>query len=76
MEEFIKKPLVPNVPISGDELSDRFSISPPPETTERCNTHRKKNDILCLQCKIKVCSNCALFGGHKIHDVIPVDEAV
>lgn len=43
---------------------------------DRCLIHRKKNEILCVQCKLKICSNCALFGGHKSHEVTPIEDAI
>jgi hypothetical protein len=43
---------------------------------ERCAIHKKKTEILCLYCRVKLCTNCALFGGHKVHDVMPIEDAI
>jgi hypothetical protein len=34
-----------------------------------CPTHGKKFEIICIDCKERICSNCALFGKHKPHDI-------
>lgn len=43
---------------------------------DRCTLHHKKLEILCLIDKVKICSTCALFGNHKNHTVMPLEEAV
>ncbi|KAL4487923.1 hypothetical protein ABPG72_022783 [Tetrahymena utriculariae] len=32
-----------------------------------CQDHFKKLDIVCVDCRIKICASCALFGKHKGH---------
>ena len=32
--------------------------------------------MICINCKHKVCHNCALFGEHKGHDIREQDEAM
>jgi len=34
-----------------------------------CPTHNEKLTIVCLEDKIKICSECALFGEHKGHKI-------
>ena len=34
-----------------------------------CPKHKKVVDIVCIDCKERICSNCALFGNHKGHDI-------
>lgn len=34
-----------------------------------CRKHEKKLELFCKNCQEAVCSDCALFGGHKFHDV-------
>lgn len=31
-----------------------------------CPHHNKPNDVYCLTCLEKICTNCALFGSHKV----------
>ena len=31
--------------------------------------HKRKIEIICIDCKERICSNCALFGNHKHHDI-------
>ena len=34
-----------------------------------CPLHKRKIEIICIDCKERICSNCALFGNHKPHDI-------
>ena len=34
-----------------------------------CAEHNKKQDIICVDCRQKICSHCALFSKHKNHCV-------
>mmetsp|Transcript_13628 Transcript_13628/g.21334 ORF Transcript_13628/g.21334 Transcript_13628/m.21334 type:complete len:85 (-) Transcript_13628:1528-1782(-) len=36
---------------------------------DACPVHRRKLEIICITCKERICSNCALFGNHKNHDI-------
>lgn len=36
---------------------------------ELCQLHRRKIEIICIDCKERICSQCALFGVHKPHDI-------
>jgi len=31
--------------------------------------HKRKIEIICIDCKERICSQCALFGNHKPHDI-------
>lgn len=35
---------------------------------EQCDQHGKNRDVCCVTCFEKVCSNCALFGDHKVRN--------
>jgi len=35
----------------------------------QCAVHKRKLEIVCIDCKIKLCSKCALFEGHRTHDL-------
>ena len=37
------------------------------DTTDMCPMHQRKIEIICIDCKERICSNCALFGNHKQH---------
>ena len=43
---------------------------------EFCPEHNRKLEIICIQCQTRICSNCALFGSHKGHDVRMEAEVV
>jgi hypothetical protein len=34
-----------------------------------CHIHQRKLEIICIDDQERICSNCALFGNHKNHDV-------
>jgi len=39
------------------------------EGVELCPLHKRKIEIICIDCKERICSNCALFGTHKPHNI-------
>ena len=39
------------------------------DTADMCPMHQRKIEIICIDCKERICSNCALFGNHKQHDI-------
>ena len=41
-----------------------------------CPTHKRKLEIICIDCQERICSNCALFGQHKNHDVRMENEVL
>lgn len=41
-----------------------------------CPIHGKPMDLINVTCKERTCSNCALFGAHKGHDVRPEQEVL
>ena len=49
---------------------------PRTDTTIKCAEHRKKLEYVCLDDKVKICANCALFGRHKGHNVRAEDEVM
>jgi hypothetical protein len=36
---------------------------------EMCKIHQRKLEIICIDDKERICSNCALFGYHRNHDI-------
>lgn len=49
-----------------------------PETKDEtlCPHHQRKLEIICIQDRERICSNCALFGSHKNHDIRMEHEVV
>lgn len=39
------------------------------DRADMCPIHQRKIEIICIDCKERICSNCALFGNHKSHDI-------
>ena len=40
-----------------------------------CAIHPTRNlELICIDDKLKICTNCALFGTHRNHNVINIDE--
>ena len=38
-----------------------------------CLIHNKPLEVICVDHKCKICTNCALFGQHKNHEIISED---
>lgn len=36
---------------------------------ELCIKHKRKIEIICIDCKERICSNCALFDDHRLHQI-------
>ena len=47
------------IKVNSDKLSN----------TVLCFKHKKPLEFICLQDKCRICSQCALFGDHKNHDI-------
>ena len=45
------------------------SVLQPAAHVVMCLEHGKPRELICIHCQKKVCHTCALFGGHKGHDV-------
>lgn len=41
-----------------------------------CKHHGKKFEVICMKEKIRICTDCAIFGKHKKHNFISFEEAV
>lgn len=57
---------------AGGNMSQVSSSSQPaPQipAQDMCQIHNKPIEIICIDCKERICSNCALFGNHKGHDI-------
>ena len=43
----------------------------------KCNEHpNRKLEMICLEEVCQICTNCAIFGRHKNHNVINIDEFI
>jgi hypothetical protein len=36
---------------------------------ELCPKHKRKIEIICIDCKERICSQCALFDDHRQHNI-------
>ena len=43
---------------------------------ELCKEHGRKLESICIQDRMRICANCALFGAHKNHDIRQESEVV
>jgi len=50
-------------------VSGSAQAAPQIEKQDLCQMHNKPIEIICIDCKERICSNCALFGNHKGHDI-------
>ena len=44
------------------------------EEVRKCEKHKKPADVVCLECRIRICAQCALFGEHNSHIVKPEED--
>uniref|UniRef100_A0A8D0H6U3 Zinc finger protein RFP-like n=1 Tax=Sphenodon punctatus TaxID=8508 RepID=A0A8D0H6U3_SPHPU len=42
----------------------------------KCEKHKKSLEVFCKEDQALICVHCYLFGGHKEHTVIPIEEAL
>lgn len=42
----------------------------------KCKEHDRDLELLCMDEKVRICTDCALFGDHKSHAVLSFKEAV
>ena len=74
-----KESFVKNIQIPVNEFNLEYSISDggnPNNYNQNeinnnlfCIIHKRKNEIICLDDKTKICTTCALFGNHKNHNL-------
>ena len=38
--------------------------------------HNKEIDLICIDDGIAICSNCALFGDHKLHNIKTIENSL
>lgn len=43
--------------------------TPKEDPTNLCHEHGRKLEIVCINDRVRICSNCALFGKHRGHDI-------
>lgn len=41
---------------------------------ENCKLHDRPLELICVEDKMRICTQCALFGNHKGHDVRMEEE--
>ena len=59
----------PSVANTNTSLSTAADTSQADQGVDLCPIHKRKIEIICIDCKERICSNCALFGNHKNHDI-------
>ena len=53
----------------GRTISEMDTQSMLGDGIDICPIHKRKIEIICIDCKERICSQCALFGNHKNHDI-------
>ena len=68
---------------SVDSLPKNFSLlqilSRMPKKQSLSNTcpaHKRQLEYVCVEDRSRVCAECAIFGGHKGHDIRPLEEVM
>ncbi|KAL4442817.1 hypothetical protein ABPG74_010706 [Tetrahymena malaccensis] len=62
-----------NSSIRNSHEEDQTQIQ---QQKKKCKDHKKEKDIVCLDCRLAICSNCALFGEHKKHEVASEEDVI
>jgi hypothetical protein len=51
------------------------SMQDHPESNDSlCAAHGRQLEVICMDCMKRICTNCALFGDHKNHDIRSEEE--
>eukprot|EP00826_Nyctotherus_ovalis_P056921 TRINITY_DN7768_c0_g5_i1.p1 TRINITY_DN7768_c0_g5~~TRINITY_DN7768_c0_g5_i1.p1 ORF type:complete len:272 (+),score=82.50 TRINITY_DN7768_c0_g5_i1:70-885(+) len=50
-------------------ILEKQQPAPKVENKNVCPAHKKNLEIVCVDCKKRLCSKCALFDGHRAHDL-------
>ncbi len=62
--------------MTSDSSENNTIIKYKYESDQYCESHQKKRDIVCLTEQNRICSHCALFGGHNGHIIKTIDECI
>lgn len=57
----------------NNENLNKINISDK-EQEKICRSHNKKMDLFCIEDNERICTNCALFGDHKNHEIEEEEE--
>lgn len=60
--------------ISSHDQSNLVGNPEPVSSNAICKEHNRKFELVCLDHKMRICTNCALFGRHKNHDFRSEEE--
>jgi hypothetical protein len=58
------------------EPSEEEEDKEDPEALGLCREHKNDLELICISCKKRICSHCALFGSHKGHDYRQDQEVI
>lgn len=47
-----------------------------PARSRLCADHQRKLEVVCIDHQTRICTNCALFGFHKNHNIKPEDDVL
>ncbi|CAD8054890.1 unnamed protein product [Paramecium sonneborni] len=72
----VKKPQKLNLKRFRDEDDSFGSLNYSYNSGKMCQTHRRQLEVVCLQCQIMICTNCALFGNHKGHYIYSEEDII
>jgi len=61
----------PKASLSFNRVASKTEKEP---VEDLCALHKKKLEIVCIQCLERICSKCALFGAHKSHSYREEEE--
>ncbi|CAK67305.1 unnamed protein product (macronuclear) [Paramecium tetraurelia] len=58
----------------SEKSTSQFTPTEAPPKTSICQLHQKELELICQEDGQCICVNCALFGPHKFHNYLPIDQ--
>ena len=79
LHRMIKQKQLPSPPVEQKEEEEIIEEVEEEEIIEKkeeyfCNDHNKKSELVCMTDKKLICTDCVLFGIHKNHEYVKMEE--
>ncbi|CAD8058246.1 unnamed protein product [Paramecium sonneborni] len=58
----------------SEKSTSQFTFTEAIPKTSICQLHQKELELICQEDGQCICVNCALFGPHKFHNYLPIDQ--
>ncbi|CAD8060141.1 unnamed protein product [Paramecium sonneborni] len=58
----------------SEKSTSQFTFTEATSKTSICQLHQKELELICQEDGQCICVNCALFGPHKFHNYLPIEQ--